>query len=121
MFQTRLHFGRDWAAAYVESKNLIIERRYAAGDVTRLPQMSSDLVRLKVDHIVVGTNYIAEVTKRATHTIRFVAPVIAGPVGSGLAESPRTRVSFGAQSFSQSSRNSAKPSAAGETARATGR
>src|SRR5512140_2176014 len=72
---------------YVEGKNLILDRRYAAGDATRLPQMASDLVRLKVDLILVQSNYIAEVTKRATRTIPIVAPAISDPVGSGLAES----------------------------------
>ena len=72
---------------YVEGKNLIVERRYAAGDVTRLPEMASDLVRLKVDLIIASTNYIAEVAKRATRTIPIVIPLAADPVGSGLAES----------------------------------
>jgi putative ABC transport system substrate-binding protein len=72
---------------YVEGKNLILERHYAAGDVTRLPQMASDLARLKVDLIIVQTNYIADVTKRATHTIPIILPAASDPVGSGLAKS----------------------------------
>lgn len=72
---------------YVEGKNLIVERHYAAGDVTRLPQMASDLVRLKVDLIFAQTNYIADVTKRATRTIPIVLPTATDPVGSGLAKS----------------------------------
>jgi len=72
---------------YVEGRNLVIERRYAAGDVTRLPQMAADLARLKVDLILVQTNYIADVTKRATRTIPIVLPAASDPVGSGLAKS----------------------------------
>jgi putative ABC transport system substrate-binding protein len=72
---------------YVDGKNIVIEWRYAAGDVARLPQIASDLVRLKIDVIMVGTNYIAEVTKRATRTIPIVIPAAVDPVGSGLAES----------------------------------
>ena len=72
---------------YVDGKNVAFERRYAAGDVARLPQMASDLVRLKVDVIIVTTNYIAEVTKRATRTVPIVIPWAADPVGSGLAKS----------------------------------
>jgi len=72
---------------YVDGKNVVFEWRYAAGDVARLPQMASDLVRLKVDVIIVTTNYIAEVTKRASRTIPIVIPWAADPVGSGLAES----------------------------------
>jgi putative ABC transport system substrate-binding protein len=72
---------------YVDGENIVIEWRYAAGDATRLPQVASDLVRLKVDLIIVGTNYIADVTKRATRTIPIVIPAAADPVGSGLADS----------------------------------
>ena len=72
---------------YVNGKNVVFEWRYAAGDVARLPQIASDLVRLKVDLIIVQTNYIAEVTKRATRTIPLVLPWAVDPVGSGLAES----------------------------------
>jgi ABC-type uncharacterized transport system substrate-binding protein len=72
---------------YVDGKNVVFEWRYAAGDVARLPQIASDLVRLKVDVIIVTTNQIAEVTTRATRTIPLVIPAAADPVGSGLAQS----------------------------------
>jgi putative ABC transport system substrate-binding protein len=49
--------------------------------------MASDLARLKVDLIIVQTNYIADVTKRATHTIPIILPAASDPVGSGLAKS----------------------------------
>lgn len=72
---------------YVEGRNLVLERHYASGDTTRLPQMAADLVQRKVDLIVVQTNYIAEVVKRATRTIPIVIPLASDPVGAGLAES----------------------------------
>jgi len=72
---------------YVEGRNLVVDRRYAAGDVTQLPQMASDLVQRKVDVILAQTNYIAEVAKRTTRTIPIVIPLAADPVGAGLAES----------------------------------
>ncbi|TAK41094.1 MAG: ABC transporter substrate-binding protein [Betaproteobacteria bacterium] len=72
---------------YIENRNIVIEWRWAAGDVTRLPRMASDLVRLNVDLILVGTNYAAEVARGATRTIPIVIPGAADPVGSGLAES----------------------------------
>ena len=37
---------------YVEGKNIIIERRYTEGDAKRLPAVTADLVRLKVDVIL---------------------------------------------------------------------
>jgi len=72
---------------YMDGRNIEFQWRYAAGDMTRLPQMVSDLVLLKVDLIVVHTNYVAEMTKRATGTIPIVIPMAADPVGSGLAKS----------------------------------
>jgi putative ABC transport system substrate-binding protein len=39
---------------YVEGKNIVIEYRHAEGKLKRLPELASELVRLKVDIIVVG-------------------------------------------------------------------
>ena len=39
----------------VEGKNLAIENRYAEGDATRLPELASELARLRVDVIVAGS------------------------------------------------------------------
>ena len=82
VFAQRLH-----ELGYVEGKNVAFERRYAAGDVARLPQMAASLVQLKVDVILVATTQIAEVSMRATRTIPIVCPVATDPVGSGLARS----------------------------------
>ena len=52
---------RPWVAAfrdglrelgYVEGENVVIEQRYAAGHVERLPALAAELVRLKVDILV---------------------------------------------------------------------
>src|SRR5262245_12357313 len=39
---------------YVEEKNIVIEYRYAEGKPDRLPGLAAELVRLKVDVIVVS-------------------------------------------------------------------
>ena len=41
---------------YIEGRNLFFERRYAGGKMERLPELAAELVRLKVDVIVTGTN-----------------------------------------------------------------
>ena len=58
---------------YIEGQNIVSEHRYADGKWDRLPELASELVRLKVDLIVVagGTRPIAAV-KDATKTIPIV-------------------------------------------------
>jgi putative tryptophan/tyrosine transport system substrate-binding protein len=39
---------------YVEGQNIAIEYRYAGGKLDRLPELAAELVRLKVDIIIVA-------------------------------------------------------------------
>ena len=74
---------------YVEGQNIAIEYRYAEGKLDRLPELAAELVRLKVDIIVVaGGNTLIRAAKNATKTIPIVM-VGAGPdpVEAGLVES----------------------------------
>jgi hypothetical protein len=40
---------------YIEGKNILIEYRYVEGKVDRIPSLVAELVRLKVDVLVVGS------------------------------------------------------------------
>ena len=74
---------------YIEGQNIAIEYRYAEGKVDRLPELAAELVRLKVDIIVVaGGDRSIRAAKNATKTIPIVM-VGAGvdPVEAGLVES----------------------------------
>jgi putative ABC transport system substrate-binding protein len=74
---------------YIEGQNIATEYRYAAGKVDRFPELAAELVRLKVDIIVVaGGGRLNLVAKNATKTIPIVM-IGAGidPVESGLVES----------------------------------
>ena len=51
---------------YLEGRNLITERRYSEGQAERFPQFAAELVRLKVDVIIVITTPAALAVKRAT-------------------------------------------------------
>jgi putative ABC transport system substrate-binding protein len=74
---------------YIEGRNIAFEYRYAEGKWDRLPELAAELVRLKVDVIVVsgGTRPI-EAVKNATKTIPIVMVGIGiDAVDSGLVES----------------------------------
>ena len=74
---------------YTDGQNIAIEYRYAQGKIDRAPELANELVRLKVDLIVVpGGDPWIRAAKNATKTIPIV---IAGggsdPVEAGLVES----------------------------------
>ena len=74
---------------YIEGQNIAIEYRYAEGKRDRYPELAAELVRLKVDIIVVagGTGPI-RAAKNATKTIPIVMTGLgADPVEAGLIES----------------------------------
>jgi putative ABC transport system substrate-binding protein len=74
---------------YIESQNIAIEYRYAEGKIDRAPELLAELVRLKVDVIVVaGGDLWIRAAKNATKTIPIVM-MGAGrdPVESGYVES----------------------------------
>jgi putative ABC transport system substrate-binding protein len=69
---------------YVEGRNIVFERRYADGKLERLPDLAAELVRLRVDVIVAGTNANIAAAKRATTTIPIVMASAADPVSAGF-------------------------------------
>ena len=70
-------------AGYKEGTNLVIEYRWADGQLSRLPALASELVRLKVDVIVTHGTPGARAAKQATRTIPIVI-VNSDPVRTGL-------------------------------------
>jgi putative tryptophan/tyrosine transport system substrate-binding protein len=72
--------------SYVEGKNIVVERRYAAGQYDQLPRLAAELVRLKVDVILAASTPVAHAAKSATPVIPIVM-VVADPVGTGLVSS----------------------------------
>src|SRR4030095_1498876 len=57
---------------YVEGKNIVIEYRYAEGNIDRLSTLLDELVRLKVDVIVASGPSPTRAAKKATATIPIV-------------------------------------------------
>lgn len=73
---------------YVEGTNLAIESRFAAGDLELLSAFAADLVRQKVDVIVVnGGTRVTRVAQNATATIPIVFSGVGDPVRAGFANS----------------------------------
>ena len=71
---------------YVESKNIFVERRYAAGRYDDVPKLAAELLSLKVDVILAASTPVAHGAKKATLVIPIVM-VVADPVGTGLVSS----------------------------------
>jgi putative ABC transport system substrate-binding protein len=92
----RLDQYKPWIAAfreglrklgYVEGQNVIIEQRYAAGQVERLPALAAELVHLKVDVLVAAPAGSALAAKKVTSTVPIVFMAEPDPVGTGLVAS----------------------------------
>ncbi len=69
---------------YVEGKNLVIEWRFADGDLTRLPALAAELVQLKVDALIGGGPQAVRALQQATATIPIVMGVIGNPEAEGF-------------------------------------
>jgi putative tryptophan/tyrosine transport system substrate-binding protein len=74
---------------YTEGQNISTEYRYAEAKLDRYPELAAELVRLKVDVIVVGGGSVmVRAAKNATKTIPIVMMSAApDPVEAGLVES----------------------------------
>jgi putative ABC transport system substrate-binding protein len=72
---------------FVEGRNIIVESRYADGRTEQLPGLAAELVRLRVDVIVTGSNVHVVAAQRATTTIPIVTINSVDPVGAGLVAS----------------------------------
>jgi putative tryptophan/tyrosine transport system substrate-binding protein len=72
---------------WIEGKNITIEYRFAEQKNERLPELATDLVRLKVDLIVVTDTPSSLAAKSATTTIPIVMVSVGDPVAAGLVAS----------------------------------
>jgi ABC-type uncharacterized transport system substrate-binding protein len=86
-FQSGLPHGLQ-ELGYVEGRDYEIQYRYMSGDVTRLPELVDELIRLKPNVIVVGNSAAALAARQTTTSIPIVAAAIFDPVSLGLAASP---------------------------------
>ena len=72
---------------YRVGENVLIEYRFANGQMERLPALAADLVRLGVDVIVTGNHANAVAALKATTTVPIVMANSTDPVSTGLVAS----------------------------------
>ena len=72
---------------YRVGENVVIEYRFANGEMERLPALAAELVRLGVDVIVTGANPNTVAAMKATTTIPIIMTNSVDPVSTGLVAS----------------------------------
>ena len=72
---------------YIEGKNILVEYRYAAGKLDRLPDLVAELIQLKVDVLVVTALVAIRAARQATKTIPIVMVILSDPVATGIVDS----------------------------------
>ena len=75
------------ALGYVEGRNVVYEGRWAEGKLARLPELAAELVRLRVDAIMVQGGPASAAAKHATSTIPIITVGAGDAVASGLVAS----------------------------------
>ena len=72
---------------YVEGRNLVIEYRSAEGQLHRLRDLATEIVKPNVDVVAAVATQAALAARQATRTIPIVMVSVADPVGAGLVDS----------------------------------
>lgn len=69
---------------YVEGKNIVLEARFADGQLDRIPDLVAELIGLKVDVLLAGSPFGAAAAMKATSTVPIVFAGVGDPVSSGI-------------------------------------
>jgi len=72
---------------YVEGESVVIEYRYAEGNLDRVSELAAELVRLQVDVIVTAAPSPTRAAKETTATIPIVMAYDVDPIGNGFVAS----------------------------------
>ena len=72
---------------YVDGKTILVEYRYAGGQLDRVPSLVAELVQLKVDVLVSGNLPAIRAVKETTRTIPVVMVLSVDPVATGIVDS----------------------------------
>jgi hypothetical protein len=72
---------------WIEGQNILIERRFGAGNIERLKKSAAELVEIKVDIIVAIATAATEAAKAATTSTPIVFAATGDPIGQGFVAS----------------------------------
>lgn len=72
---------------YIEGKNILIDYRYFAGNVDRIPSLVAELLRAKLDVLVSVNTLAIQALKQATKTTPIVFVINDNPVTTGIVDS----------------------------------
>jgi len=72
---------------HTEGKDIEIEYRYAEGNLTRIPDLLAELIKAKVDVLVIGSLPAIRAAMQATQTIPIVIVASVDPVAAKLVQS----------------------------------
>jgi putative ABC transport system substrate-binding protein len=74
-------------AGYAEGRNIVVETRTTEGRIERVPEIVAELLRARVDLLVVTSAAPALAAKRMTSSVPIVFVSVVDPVAAGLVES----------------------------------
>ena len=84
----RIHFEQGLRElGWTPDRNVVIEYRYAEGDIRRLPALAAELIELGVDVIVARSPPAIHAAQQATATVPIVMAASAEPVREGFVRS----------------------------------
>ena len=72
---------------YMEGQNIAIEYRYADGELSQLPGLVDEVIRLETDVIVASSAPGVLAAKKATQVIPIVMTNVGDPIGEGIIDS----------------------------------
>jgi len=84
---TSAFWGRLHELGWVEGQNLVIEARWADGQMEQLPALTAEVVARKVDVLVTYGTQAAVAAKNTTRTVSIVGVAMGEPLRTGLATS----------------------------------
>jgi putative ABC transport system substrate-binding protein len=69
---------------WFEGRNIVVDRRWAAGNISRLPSLATELLAFHPDVIMTSGTPAAQAMQRASRDVPIVFNMVSDPVASGI-------------------------------------